>query len=93
VTTTKYRVLRGADGGYFAVNDHDANSAESAIRAVARTLAPEDLEEGMTLVAVPVGNWTEEPVKLVVPPPRLVIGGDAAPAPQPVPQPPEEPAA
>lgn len=80
---TKYRILLEKTASdhpplYAPFSDEvEAHGPQQAIRK-AVLAAGEDAEVG-TYIAVPVANWTEEPVRFDRPPPRLVIGG-AAPA-------------
>lgn len=71
---TRYRVLRERhdSGVYEFLREVEANGSHLAIRAVARQ--EEDWEDGVTFVAVPVTNWTEQRVTIETPPPRLKLG-------------------
>lgn len=75
---TKYRVLASTSEGLDVLaREVEAHGPQQAMRAVAATELPEDvLAEGITLVAVPVSNWTEEHVKLAPQKPRLVVGAE-----------------
>jgi hypothetical protein len=78
---TKYLVLqRVKDPGAHAprvlfalvAEEIETHGPQTAIRKAAEAL---DVgEEGGIFVAVPLSNWTEEPVAVVTPPPRLHVG-------------------
>lgn len=77
---TKYRVMLRSSNGLDILGDVEAHGPQQAMKLIAeRDLSPELLEEGVTLVAVPVSNWSELPVKIRQRTPVLVIGGDPAP--------------
>ncbi len=78
---TRYKVLRRVaegditgEGGVFEVlhDGIDTNGPQQAIKAVAKDLVIDP--DGEVFVAVPVSNWTEEPVSVEQPPTRLRIG-------------------
>ena len=90
---TKYRVLRRVDAEVSRVGVRDesyglleegveAHSPQQAIRKVVTDMQGGADEIDGTYVAVPESNWTEEPVTLTRPAPRLVVGGERAPEPQ-----------
>jgi hypothetical protein len=73
---TKYHVLKGVGENTFETLDEvEAHSSDSAMRAVAKKLPASVLEAGVVLVAVPLSNWSEERVSVVTPEPVLRIGG------------------
>jgi len=74
---TKYRLLLETDEGLEIVEggDVEAHGPQQAMRQVAERLGAAALEKGVTLIAVPVSNWTEEVVRLEAAKPRLVVGG------------------
>lgn len=78
---TKYVVLMQDaedDSTYLKLSTGvEAHSAETAIRVTAKEqLAEEALKKGAVLVAVPLSNWTEEPVGIYVPPAVLRVGSE-----------------
>lgn len=76
---TKYKVLiLNEEGGYSIIGEGiETHGPQQAMRVVTKGMNPDVLVGGIKLVAVPESTWTEEPVGIVVPPPRIVIGGDA----------------
>lgn len=58
---TTYVVLRESsrDSGLFgAVDQSEAANAEQACRRAAERMSDDDLADGITLIAVPLRNWT-----------------------------------
>lgn len=78
---TKYRILRLWENPLVEVieamfvvvmEEVEAHGPQQAIRKAALEVG---IESDEIFVAVPVSNWTEEPVSIETPAPRLRVGG------------------
>lgn len=77
---TKYRVMVKTSEGLDILGDAETHGPSQAMKILAeQKLDAETLAEGVTLVAVPVSNWSELPVQIRQRTPVLVIGGDPPP--------------
>ena len=79
--TTSYRVLRKAnlpgreglaDAFVVVADGVEGNSAQAAIRKAVTGIEIDG--NGEVFVAVPASNWTEEPVAVFTPEPRVRVG-------------------